>query len=372
MSLSVLHLYGGLDLPESHIAKGLSQAGVALDIFAEEDAANLETAQSGGARIIPWNPREESKLSSIRMLREHVRKNHYDIVHTYTTRNLTLINLALTGITRGPAVIAYRGAIGNVYWYDPSCWPTYFHPRVKRIVCVSRAVEDDLAANGVRRSRLQTIYKGHRTSWYNSEPVDIRSQHNIPENALLAGCTANMRRTKGADILLRAARMVAERGHDLHYLLIGEMRDPEIEALARAPELEGKLHFTGFRSDAPRLIQECDVCVMPSRNREGLPKGVIEAMAQGVPAVVTAVGGMPELVRDGIDGLVVPKENPAALADAIEKIVVDNDFRKRAGVSSKSRIDESFSVDTSIAETLKLYLDVASAAQRQQTSVSPA
>jgi glycosyltransferase involved in cell wall biosynthesis len=100
-------------------------------------------------------------------------------------------------------------------------------------------------------------------------------------------------------------------------MLIGGIKDPTIERLLASFPDRDRLHLTGYRKDATQLATLCDVTVMASKTREGFPKSIIEAMSQGVPAVVTAVGGMPELFGYGAAGIIVPPTDVAALADAI-------------------------------------------------------
>jgi L-malate glycosyltransferase len=98
--------------------------------------------------------------------------------------------------------------------------------------------------------------------------------------------------------------------------------------------------------------------VMPSLDREGLPRAAIEAMAQGVPAVVTDVGGMSELVRDGVEGFVVLPGRPPALADALLRLMRNPELRRMMGRQARERIRTEFSVERSVSGTLATYESV--------------
>ena len=109
-----------------------------------------------------------------------------------------------------------------------------------------------------------------------------------------------------------------------------------------------RLHLTGYRKDATQLATLSDVTVMASKTREGFPKSVIEAMSQGVPAIVTNVGGMPELVGHGSAGMVIPPSDVMALADAIRALYNDRARARELGRLGQRRIVEVFNVSTTV------------------------
>jgi glycosyltransferase involved in cell wall biosynthesis len=141
----------------------------------------------------------------------------------------------------------------------------------------------------------------------------------------------------------------------VHVLLVGQIRDPEVEAALRDSTLAGRLHATGYRSDATRLMSGFTVSVMPSLEREGLPKAVVESMAQGIPAVVSSAGGLPELVEDGVCGRVVPPGDAVALAAALRELATDSELVRRLGRQALVQIQTKFSVAGMQAETRALY-----------------
>jgi glycosyltransferase involved in cell wall biosynthesis len=164
-----------------------------------------------------------------------------------------------------------------------------------------------------------------------------------------------MRAVKGIDDLLNGVAMLIDEIPSLRLLLIGSIKDDDIKrAIDRFPARE-RLHLTGFRDDATRLAGLADLTVMASKNREGFPKSVIEAMAQGIPAVVTSVGGMPELVGHGEAGVLVEPCNPASIASGIRALYRDPDRRKRLGDAGQRRISNVFNVDQTIERTFSIF-----------------
>jgi glycosyltransferase involved in cell wall biosynthesis len=162
----------------------------------------------------------------------------------------------------------------------------------------------------------------------------------VPSDAFVVAMTANMRRVKGADVLLRA---VLECGDlpNLHLVLVGQVLDPEVERLAHDPRLASRVHLVGFQQNASRFLPAADLFVMPSR-AEALSIALLESMALGVCAIVSDAGGMKEAVRDGRDGVVFPSENVAALAQAIRRLHGDAALRRRLEESAKQRFQVEF------------------------------
>ncbi|MEX0449084.1 glycosyltransferase family 4 protein [Spiribacter sp. 221] len=337
---------------------GLRRVGIDIHAALESTSPHIRRLRDAGIPVRILDLRSNADLPNARRIRGWIRNEKLDVVHGLANRQVANFIWASYGLRN--KVIAYRGAIGHVSRWDPTCYLKWLNPRIDRIICVSRAVERDLADSGVKPGKLVTIYKGHDLSWYEAlEPAAARHavnrEFNIPEDAILVGMAANMRPVKGADLLLQA--MYHLPGH-VHALLIGEQRDPQLASLAADPRLRHRVHFTGFRTDAPRLIGALDINTAPSRGREGLTKTVIEGMAQGIPAVVSTAGGLPELVEDGETGYVVDIDDLEVLVNRLKTLVDDPEQRRGMGRKARYRIGERFDVKATIESTAKLYRDL--------------
>jgi glycosyltransferase involved in cell wall biosynthesis len=146
----------------------------------------------------------------------------------------------------------------------------------------------------------------------------------------------------------------------IHLLLAGEVRDRRVGRAAEEPGLRDRVHLAGYRKDAPALMGACNVFAMPSLEREGLPRAVIEAMSQGVPPIVSDVGGLPELVVNGHCGMVVPAGNATAIAAAIREYAGNESLCRAHGQSARERIASDFHTSGTIAATLAVYRRVLS------------
>lgn len=353
--MKVLVLTARTDLPEAHLLEGLAKKGVEIDIVCEPDAPYQDMLKGCGISIAHHTFSSRLSPRSILTVRRLVTKGGYDIIHHFSARALSCGLLATIALpTRH---VAYRGTVGHLSRIDPSSWLSFLHPRLDRIICVSEAVRRYLLDKGIEAHRAVTIYKGHRTSWYQREKIDVRALCGIETSSLVITCSANMRAVKGVDVLLEAFELLPmELG--AHLVLVGEVRDERIKELINKTKAPARLHLLGYRRDATALVAGSDLFVMPSIAREGLPKAVIEAMCVGVCPIVSAVGGMPELVEHEKSGLVVPPKDPAALAEAITELTLHTAKRKQLAQAAFHRIEDHFSIEQTIERTLSVYSDL--------------
>ena len=184
--------------------------------------------------------------------------------------------------------------------------------------------------------------------------AEVRSELDVPDDELLVLTVANLRPEKGYDVLLDAARLAADRGLQLRFAAIG--RGPlerELAARHRALGLGEQFRFLGERDDVLRLLTGADIFVLPS-HQEGLPVTLMEAASVGLPIVATAVGGVPQVIDDGIDGLVIAPGRPVEVVDALERLAADPDLRSRLGANVKAK-SAMFDVAAACKEVEDIY-----------------
>lgn len=349
--LKLLYIAEGLDRSETAMIEAMQSRGHQTQLLLADSAdPNQPIPAKVSVARIPLSGRYNGP--SIRKIRSVIKTTTPDIIHTLrNNRPLTNTLVAAIGQPK-PAIIAYRGTVGHLSLWDPAARLSYLNPRINAIVCVSEAVRQYLLTRRIPPHKLITIHKGHRSQWYRSlEPHDRQSMQ-IPQDCFLLCCAANMRPVKGIRYLINALHHLPDH---VHLLLIGEVQDPAIKDAAQDPMLQPRLHFAGFRDDATQLIGMADAFVMPSTHREGLPRAVIEAMAQAIPPIVTQVGGMPELVIDHQSGLQVSPRNAKAIAEAALKLIHDPHLATTLGQQARERIEGPFSIEHSIDRTEQLY-----------------
>jgi len=168
-------------------------------------------------------------------------------------------------------------------------------------------------------------------------------------------CTARLAHQKGIDILLHAFRRVSERRPELRLDILGDgpLR-PELERQAQRIGVGHAVRFKGLVHDVPARLARADAFALASR-AEIMSVALQEAMAHGLPCIVTRVGGTDELVQDGVNGLLVPPENPTAFADAIERLCGDVKLRRALGRNARRTIEREYTADLMAERHLALY-----------------
>jgi len=342
----------------SEVALYLSfvKAGIQVEVTCDRTAKERKNLLDAGITVTEMPIRHRLDLTAVRSLRKKLKQSKYDIIYTTLHKCLSVALLASIGLDIKN--IAYRGTVGHLNRLDPSSWLSYLNPRIDKIVCVSEAVRQYLLSLKLPAARLVTIYKGHDPSWYSEMKHPKLSEFDIPDNAFTICFTGNMRPVKGVDVLIEAIHHLPKK-HNFHLLLVGNVQDQKILELAKHPYVRSRIHFTGIRNDAAAIAGACDIFVMPSISREGLPRSVIEAMALGKPPIVTSVGGMPELVINNESGLVVPPCNPSAIAKAITDLADNKEKRLLIGQNARNRISTDFNIETTIIKMIQLFKDVA-------------
>ncbi|MFT5121775.1 MAG: glycosyltransferase involved in cell wall biosynthesis [Verrucomicrobiales bacterium] len=332
--------------------QGIQARGAKVLLALNQENQTWVDAEVEGLPLIPLALGGRYDFKAIKAIRRLIIEEHIDIVHC--TRNNRPIANTIIAIRGLPVkLVAYRGTSGNLSRWDPASRMTYLHPRIDRLVGVSQAVCDYLASMKVPAHKLAQIYKGHDLAWYETEAADL-SAEGIPEGAFVIGCASALRELKGIDTFIEALKLLPP-DQPVHALLAGVIKDDYLVEMAKTVPAPHAVHFTGFRKDAPALMGACDVFLLASKRREGLPRALIEAMSQGVAPVVTAVGGMKELVVDRACGLVVPPEDPAALAEAIQTMMADPEQRRAWGAAARERIRSDFSVGMTVEKTWAMY-----------------
>ena len=216
------------------------------------------------------------------------------------------------------------------------------------IVANSSAAADSLLREGVPHGRISVIPNG-----VNLERFAFQRSVR-PVRTILT--VANLRREKAHEVLFGAIARVAPRHPSLRLRLAGDgPRAAELRALAASLGVADRIAFLGHREDVSALLEDADAFVLPSRS-EAFPNSVMEAMAAGLPVIVSAVGGLLELVYSGRTGVLVPVDDRAALADAIDALVMDPERAYELGQAARADIARRYSFDRMARSFEDLYV----------------
>jgi glycosyltransferase involved in cell wall biosynthesis len=329
-----------------------------ITVICSPESVMVDYYRDNGLNVISYKIDKKLSVGAIRFIRQLIRDNGYSILHLFNSKAIS--NGAIAAIGLPIKVVAYRGQTGGVSRLDPFSYLNVLNPRIDKIICVSKSVE-----NGLRRQlwghkdRLVTIYKGHDISWYNNEPANL-AELSLPDGAFLVAMTANLRPRKGLNVLMAATHFFPA-DLPIYVLLIGASPgDPKTRGAIAKAAVPGRVIPLGYRDDAPQVAGACAVAVLPTTKREGLSRAVLEAMAYGRPTVVSDTGGNAELVEDGVSGYVVPPGDPELLAEAILKLFNDPQKREQFGAEARRRLESRFSAREGIEKTLQVYRELIS------------
>jgi glycosyltransferase involved in cell wall biosynthesis len=355
-TISSLCITQGADRPTTATFIGLHERGVKIAVICPSDKPNYKVLKAAGVNVIDLRISKNRDAKAIAAINTVMDIGNYDILHVFNSRGLTNGLAAARG--REIKIIAYRGIVGNVSFFDPISWWRWLNPRIDKMVCVADAIRQfflNMKPAFLRGpdSKYITIHKGHSLDWYQDQPVDL-AEFGIPADAFVVGCVANLRPRKGIDDLVAATNYLPVDAN-LHFLIIGNMDSDKLHSQIAASHYNERIHLAGYRNDAPAVVASCDAMCLPSKKREGLPRAVIEAMSYGVAPIVTDTGGSKELVVDGKSGLVVESGNPKSIAAGIIRLYDDRELCERMGKSARERIANSFRIETTIDKTLELY-----------------
>jgi glycosyltransferase involved in cell wall biosynthesis len=193
-----------------------------------------------------------------------------------------------------------------------------------------------------------------------------RARHalGLPENALVVGSVGNFTPKKDHRTLLEATARAASQYGGLRLVLVGSgPLERELRDTTRSLGITDRVAFAGSRDDVAELLPAFDVFALSSRN-EGLPISLLEAMAAGVPCVATSVGGVPEVVTDGDEGLLVPPQDAAGLAKALSRLLGAPEFRDAAGARA-AQTARRFDVTQAVRRTEEVYQEALQASRRE-------
>jgi len=345
--------------PEAEIIIDLAAAGLDMTVMTHGNTEYARRFEECGVRLIPFYPEKKFRRAESQRIRKELINGNYDILQLYNSKAIINGIRAARGVP--VKVVVYRGYTGHIHWYDPTAYLKYLHPRVDKIICNSIGLEQYFRQQPfLDKSKLVTINKGHDLEWYRDVvPVDLRTL-DIPDDAFVVSCMANVRPMKGIPYLLQAMNFIPP-DLPIHLVLGGNSTDTSaFRRIAAASPNADKIHLLGYREDALGIVAASDVFVLASIKGESITRAVQEAMALGIAPVITDIPGNTELVNDGANGLVVPRKNAKALADAILRIYHDPELKRKFSEGARHHMATVLSHKNTVDQMKVLYEELAS------------
>lgn len=308
-----------------------------------------------GVELLVLERRSRRDLAAWRPLFRRLRDQHVDVVHSHMFgTNVSAAPLArAAGV---PVMVAHE----HTWSYQGQPLRRFLDREV-----VARLSDAFVAVSREDRRRMievERIDPGDVVFIPNGIPAppprsgaDKRTELGIEPTSPVVGAVGVLRPQKALDVMIRAAGVVRERFPDVRFLIVGPGRArPALEALIAELGLGATVRLLGARTDVPDLLGAFDVAACSS-DFEGSPLSVMEYMEAARPIVATRVGGLPDLIDDGVHGLLVAPRDHAALAAAIERVLADPDQGARMGEAARERCRREFSIEVMVERIADLY-----------------
>jgi len=296
-------------------------------------------------------------IPSVLKLSKIIHKEKIDIVHSwlFQANIISRISARLAGVNR---------VISSVRVMEQEKKWQLFIERItsnlcKKIIVNSRALKNFLLEKNVADSeKIEVIYNGIEVS-ENSDKRNIFKELGLKENEKIIGTVGRLHKQKGIEYFLESAKIILPSvGFPLKFIIVGDGPErKKLESKARRLGIKNEVLFTGIREDAINLISIMDIFVLPSL-WEGTPNVVLEAMLWGKPVISTEVGGVPELIENQVDGILVKPGNPVALADAVLQALKNERESIQMGIRAKEKVKKYFSIEKMVEQTERLYREM--------------
>ncbi|MTI81766.1 MAG: glycosyltransferase family 4 protein [Firmicutes bacterium] len=296
-------------------------------------------------------------------LSRYLKRHNITIIHTHGSK-AALVGRIAALVAKTPVVLF---TVHNSIFYDH--WPQFIKRILSfteklmsqcttRIITVSNQLRNQIIEmENIPKEKIITIYNGINTSKFKHSPSRSFLQSlGVPPVGKVVGVVARLATQKGIIHFLKAVSLMKE--YQANFVIIGD--GPLRESLKKESEnlgLKNRVFFAGYRSDVYQIMPVMDIFVLPSET-EGLPLTILEAMTAGVPVVATRVGGVTEVVENQKTGLLVQPKDPHSLALAIAQLLEDEKLAKEIAGAAKQLIEEKFTVEKMIDETMDLYQQV--------------
>lgn len=308
---------------------------------------------------VPFGPLRSigGVIRSVRRLRDLIREQRIDLLHANGPQ--TNICAGLAGwLTRRPVIWHIRNLLyGNMWDVDRR-----FAGLATRLICNSDAIRERFRGSPAWDKSVTILNAVDTREFHPGQSGEpFRRDMAVPPGTPAVGIVGRIGLGKGHDVFVEAAARLLAGGCEAWFYIIGDTLFPEdawrADALRRRVKEAGfddRIRFVGFRRDIPQVMRGLDVLVLASE-AEPCGRVLFEAMASGTAIVATNSGGTPEIVRDGLEGILVPPHDLGALACAMGRLIEDPDLRARLGQGAVARAQAEFTVERHIARTLAVY-----------------
>ena len=338
--------WGGLESHSIILAQALLELGNHV-VLGCRKGGNVE--QEAMARNIPITNitmRNAIDISSLKQVRNFITANSMDVL------------VANLGKEYWPATIAAKLAGVKIVLFRHQLDPVkgitrwLINNAVYKVIAVTQAVKQAMINSGVQADKIEVVHPGQNVQCFRASGQyrsAVRAEYKISDDDIVIAAAGKLHPGKGVYELLEAVKQLSATRQHLKVMYIGDGEERNnLPERAKELGMADQIIMTGYRSDIDRLLSAIDIFALPAKGYESFGMVLIEAMAAGKPVIGTATGGIPEIITDSQNGLLVMPGSVGELGQAIYRFIAEPDFRQRLIAAGHQRVEESFT-DTASA-----------------------
>jgi glycosyltransferase involved in cell wall biosynthesis len=357
--VKILHVEGGRNLYGGaqqvlYLLKGLEARGVRNALACPRGSA-LATAAEPFAEVFPLPMAGDLDLRIIPRVRRCVRKYAPDLVHLHSRIGADVMGGIACRLEGVPVVHSRRQDNPEARWAVALKYRLH-----DRVIAISEGIGRVLLAEGLPREKLRVVRSAVDYDRFarTCERERVCALLGVPSQARLIGVVAQLIRRKGHRFLIEALPPLVAELPELRVVFFG--KGPEEQDLTRRiaeAGLQEYVQLAGFRDDLAEILPCLDLLVHPA-TMEGLGVSLLQAASAAVPIVASDAGGIPEAVRDGLNGLLVPPGEVRTLGEAVGRLLRDPALARRMGLSGQALMRDEFSADAMVDGNLAVYREL--------------
>ena len=312
----------------------------------------------------PWFSRKKpwEYWRSILELKKFISVWDIDLIHTNCPRSMHFAR-RVSKLARIPYVSSVRDFARP--WFDGKNFSAL--SQAEKVITNSKALAEVCKKKGIPQQNITTIYNpisiAKFKQAYPEKISELRAKYNLLEDSFVFGIIGQIQQIKGHTEFINASISIIKKYPNTHFLIIGSPPDNQnkiflnhLETIINKSTFKNRFHFSGFQDPVAPYFQIINVLVIPSY-REPFGRVAVEGLASGCAVIASNTGGLPEIITDHIDGLLVPPRSTEKLFQAMQELIVNNKLRKKIVTAGKKR-SEFFSIDRHIQQIQSLYTEI--------------
>jgi len=354
--ITVLHTesstgWGGQETRTFHESLGMKKLGVKIVILCQPDSELGKKAKAAGIEVRTCRMKKSYDVTAVSYILKLIKKENVDIVNMHSGRDSLLAGIAGRLSSKKPAIVRTR------HLALPITSKFTYNVLAHKIVTVSDYVRNYLISEGISPSKIDAVHTCVDINKFDPEKAKngFRKELGVGATTPIVGTVSILRRKKGHHILLDAIPEILKEVPEAVFVFAGNgPQEGNITRRIKELGLSGKVFMLGLRHDIPDILKSIDLFVLPTL-QEALGTSFIEAMAMETPVIGTDVGGVSEVIEDGVNGYIVKANDPSGLAKTIIKVLKADQRGKIMGMEGRRMVLKKFSSERMCDQMLVLY-----------------